>query len=138
MKTFALILGLLLTTVTFSQDLKKADKLFKAEQYAEALVIYKKHLDIDPTDMNAGYKYGACVVMLNKDNDKAIEMLTIAEKSGKSDKEIAFFMGRAYENKEDYAKALEYYERFSVAAEKEQLKKLKVKARIKACKKALK
>lgn len=138
MKTFTLILSLLLATVGFSQDIKKADKLFKAEQYEEAMVIYKKHLDIDPTDMNAGYKYGSCVVMLNKDNDKAIEMLTIAEKSGKTDKEIAFFLGRAYENKKDYSKALEYYERFTLAAEKEQLKKLKVKARIKACKKALK
>ena len=107
MKNFLLIIGLVLTSISFGQDLKKADKLFKAEQYEEAMVIYKKQLDIDPTNMNVGYKYGSCVVMLNKDNDKAIEMLSIAEKSGKSDKEIAFFLGRAYENKKNYSKALE-------------------------------
>jgi tetratricopeptide (TPR) repeat protein len=138
MKTFTLFLGLILVSTGFSQDIKKADKLFKAELYEEAMVIYKKQLDIDPTNMNIGYKFGSCIVMLNKDNNMAIEMLIIAEKSGKTDKEIAFFLGRAYENKKEYAKALEYYERFKLAADKEQLKKLKVKTRIKACKKALK
>ena len=118
MKTIVLVIGLILTSISFSQDIKKADKLFKAEQYEQAMVIYKKQLDIDPTDMNVGYKYGSCVVMLNKDNDNAIQMLSIAEKSGKSDKEIAFFLSRAYENKKEYAKALEYYERFNAVAEK--------------------
>lgn len=140
MKKFILIgITLLISSTMFAQDLKKqmkeADKLFKQEQYEDASQLYKKIISIDPTDANAGYKYGACVIMLNQQNDDALKYLLIAEKSGKSDKEIAYFIGRAYENKEDYSKASAYYERFLAVADKEQIKKLKVKKRIKNCKK---
>lgn len=119
-------------------QMKEADKLFKNEQYDAALNEYKKLLTITPQDVDLNYKYGACVVMLNKDNKQALKMLLYAKEKGKTDKEVAYFIGRAYENDGQFDKAIEYYERFISVADKEQVKTLKVKARIKSCKKLLK
>ena len=142
MKTFLTIflisISFLGSAQDFKKELKEANKLFKTEQYEEAQVKFQKLITIKPTDADIAYKLGACVVMSNKNNDEALKYLKAAEKSGKSDKEIAFFMGKAYENKKDYANALIYYERFTAVAEKAQLKKLKVKKSIKNCKKMLK
>lgn len=128
-----MLIALSASTQDLKKQMKEADKLFKQEQYQEALPLYKKIISIDPTDAQAGYKYGACVIMLNQSNEDALKYLLIAEKSGKSDKEIAYFIGRAYENKKDYKNAQLYYERFIQAANKDQIKKLKVKKSLKHC-----
>lgn len=126
---------------SFSQDkkeVKEADKLFKQEMYEDAMPMYKKFLTIDPTNSEYAYKFGCCLVMLNKNNDKAIEYLLNAKKQGKTDSEVAYFLGRAYENNKDYDNAIQYYEKFAESADKERIKELKIKKRIKACKKAKK
>lgn len=138
-KYILIVVTMMISSVMFAQDfkdqLKEADKLFKLEQYEEASKLYKKIISIDPTDANVGYKYGACVIMLNQSNDDALSYLLIAEKSGKSDKEIAYFIARAYENKKEYKKASAYYERFLEVADKNQIKQLKVKKHLKNCNK---
>lgn len=128
-----MLIALSASTQDLKKQMKEADKLFKQEQYQEALPLYKKIISIDPTDAQAGYKYGACVIMLNQSNEDALKYLLIAEKSGKSDKEIAYFIGKAYENKKDYKNAQLYYERFIQTADKDQIKKLKVKKSLKHC-----
>ncbi|MFT4600460.1 MAG: tetratricopeptide (TPR) repeat protein [Arenicella sp.] len=125
-------------TQDFKKQLKQADKLFKSELYVEALDQYQKLLTIKPQDSDLAYKYGACVVMTNSNNEQALKYLLVAEKKGKSDKEIAFFVGKAYENQKDYKNAITYYERFQTVADRSQLKKLKVSKSIKSCKKMLK
>ncbi|MCB9223216.1 MAG: tetratricopeptide repeat protein [Crocinitomicaceae bacterium] len=120
------------------EDVKEADKFFKQEMYEEAMPLYQKFLNIDPTNAEYAYKFGSCLVMLNKNNDKALEYLLAAKKQGKSDKEIAYFIGRAYENKGEFSKAVEHYEKFVEVADKEQVKALKIKKRIKSCKKSMK
>lgn len=136
------IIGFILVLVSFSvlgqsqKELQKtADKLFKDGQYEEAAPIYKKLINLVPTNVTYGYKYGSCIVMQNKNNKEALNYLLQAEKSGRSDKEVAFFIGKAYENQGDYDRAVDYYERFMEVAEKEELKKLKVKHALKTCKK---
>ena len=141
MKVIGLIIFLGLGWSALSQskeEVKQANKLFKQEAYEDAMPLYQKFLTIDPTNKEYAYKFGCCLVMLNKNNDKALEYLLAAKKQGKSDKEVAYFIGRAYENKGDYEKAVEQYEKFTEAADKEQIKQLKIKKRIKSCKKALK
>jgi tetratricopeptide (TPR) repeat protein len=142
MRSFFVIFLLLIpffgSAQDFKKELKEANKLFKSQEYSAAQKKYKKLLDIKPADVDLAYKYGACVVMTSPDNEQALKYLKHAEKSGKSDKEIAFFMGKAYENNKDYANAIVYYERFMAVADKEQLKNLKVKKCIKSCKKMLK
>jgi tetratricopeptide (TPR) repeat protein len=142
MKTLIFIFLLVCAGGNYAQNvkpqMKEADKLFKNEQYEEALKEYKKLLTITPQDVDLNYKYGACVVMLNKDNKQALKMLLYAKEKGKTDKEVAYFIGRAYENDGQFDKAIEYYERFISVADKEQIKTLKVKASIKSCKKLLK
>lgn len=120
------------------KEVKEADKLFKQEMYEEAMPMYQKFLTVDPTNADYAYKFGSCMVMLNKNNDKALEYLLAAEKQGKSDLEVAYFIGRAYENEQKFDKAITYYERFMEVADKEQVKEMKLKKRVKACKKAIK
>jgi tetratricopeptide (TPR) repeat protein len=139
MRYVAIITFMLIGLGSFAQskkEIKEADKLFKKEMYEEAMPMYQKFINIDPTNSDYAYKYGSCAVMLNKNNEKALEYLLIARKGGKSDAEVGYFIGRAYENKEDYDNAILYYEKFMDAADKEQVKSLKVKKRVKACKKA--
>lgn len=136
-----LIIGLLYCLPSFAQkkkEVKEADRLFKNEQYEEALPLYRKFINMDANNIDYVYKYGGCLVMVTDQVDEALKMLLKAEELGKSDLEITYFIGRAYEKKEAYEQAIEYYERFSAVATKEDLKKLKVKKRIKQCKKAQK
>lgn len=114
---------------------KSADKHFKSGEYVDALPIYRELINLVPSNTTYCYKYGACVVMLNKNNEEALKYLLQAEKSGKSDKEVAFFIGKAYENKGNYEFAIDYYERFLAVADKEEIKKLKVKHALKSCRK---
>lgn len=120
------------------KDVKEADKLFKKEQYAEALPLFKNFINMDPVNVDYVYKYGACVLMETNHTDEALKLLLKAEEMGKKDQEVAYFIGRAYEKKKDFEQAMTYYERFKLAATKEDIKNLKVKKRIKSCKKALK
>ncbi|MEX1002940.1 MAG: hypothetical protein WDZ35_12555 [Crocinitomicaceae bacterium] len=135
--TFLMLLMLTAAGAQSKKEVKEAHKLFKSEQYAEAIALYEKFITIAPTNKNYAYKYGACLVMLNKNNEKALKYLLELENQGESDKKIAYFIGRAYENDGSFEKALNYYERFKDVADKEQIKKLKIKKRIRACKKAL-
>lgn len=135
----ALILLMFVGATVFGQSQKEllrlADNYFKSENYEEALPLYKKLVNMIPTNTTYCYKYGSCVVMLNKNNREALDYLLQAEKNGKTDKEIAFFVGKAYQNEGEYEKATDYYERFMEVADKEQIKKLKVKRALKTCKK---
>lgn len=133
---------LILFSVTgFSQSVKEmsrtANKHFKKAEYANAKPLYEKLVSLDPSNTTYTYKYGACVVMLNNNNDQALKYLLYAEKNGKSDKEVAFFIGKAYENSGKYEEAVKYYERFLLVADNEEVKKLKVKKSLKSCKKML-
>ncbi|MBD3638414.1 MAG: tetratricopeptide repeat-containing protein [Crocinitomicaceae bacterium] len=119
------------------KDVKEADKLFKKGLYEEAMPMYRTFINMDANNMDYVYKYGSCLVMVTDKTDEALKYLLKAEEMGKKDEDVAFFIGRAYEKKGEYEKALKYYERFKLATEKEEWKKLKVKKRMKACKKAI-
>lgn len=139
---FLLLSFLLVTTaVTYGQkkkEVKEANKLFKQGEYTEAMPLFKKFINMDPTNVDYIYKYGGCAVMVTEHTDEALKYLLKAEELGKKDEEIAFFIGVGYEKKEEYQKAIDYFERFSAVASKDEVKNLKVKKRIKSCKKLLK
>jgi tetratricopeptide (TPR) repeat protein len=138
----AIIVLFLFTGLTgFSQkkkEVKEADKMFKNEQYEEVLPLYRKFINMDANNMDYVYKYGGCLVMVTDKVDDALKLLLKAKEMGKNDGEISYFLGRAYEKKERYEEAISNYELFKISATKEDVKKLKVKKRIKACKKAQK
>ena len=141
MRVVLSILFIAFIGISFSQDkkeVKEADKLFKGEEYEKCLPMYRKFINMNSNNVDYVYKYGSCLVMVTDKVDEALKFLLKAEESGKKDEEIAYFIGRAYEKKEDYEKAIDYYEKFNIAATKERSKQLKVKKRIKSCKKALK
>lgn len=138
MVLFVLMLTATMVMAQDKKDVREADKLFKAEEYEKALPMYRKFINMDAGNVDYVYKYGSCMVMVTDQTDEALKLLLKAEELGKKDEEIAYFIGRAYEKKKVYEKAIAYYERFNKAAGKEQLKQLKVKKRIKGCKKALK
>mgnify|MGYP002621133481 CR=1 FL=1 len=135
-----LLIILLLGSASLAQDkkdVKEADKLFKKEEYEKAMPMYRKFINMDANNIEHVWKYGSCMVMVTDDVDEALKYLLKAEKMGKKDEEIAYFIGRAYEKQEKYELAINYYERFIDATTKEETKKLKVKKRIRGCKKAM-
>ncbi|UKN01590.1 hypothetical protein K6119_17850 [Paracrocinitomix mangrovi] len=139
---FLLLIVLTISSFTVvaqnKKDVREADRLFKKEQYAEAMPMYRKFIDIDPSNMDYVYKFGGCMLMVTDKTDEALKLLLKAEKMGKKDEEISYFIGRAYEKKEQFNDAIMYYEKFSDSATKEDLKALKIKKRIKDCQKAQK
>lgn len=141
MKSFLVFIALFSAFAGHAQDkkeVKEADKLFKEQQYKEALPLYKKFINMDANNVDYIYKYGCCVLMVTDKTDEGLQLLLKAEKLGKSDLEVAYFIARAYEKKQEFNKAISYYERFTAVASKEQLKNLKVKSHIKFCKKSAK
>jgi outer membrane protein OmpA-like peptidoglycan-associated protein/tetratricopeptide (TPR) repeat protein len=92
-----------------SSSLKKANALYKKEQYRNALPFYEEVLAAEPENTEALFKSGICY--LNRfSKEKALENIVKAyEKDSTVSKHIRYWMGRAYQSNYEFEKAAESY-----------------------------
>jgi outer membrane protein OmpA-like peptidoglycan-associated protein len=110
---FLMLITLLTSTLAISQDitapLKKANALYKNEQFRNAIPYYEEILKIQPDHAEALFKSGVCY--LNRfSKEKALEnILKAFQKDSSVSKHIRYWMGRAYHLNYKFDEALSSY-----------------------------
>ena len=109
---FALLIlcsGLSVKAQRVSSSLKKANDLYKDDQYRNALPFYEEVLKTQPDNAEALYKSGICY--LNRfSKEKALEnILKAYNKDSSVSKHIRYWMGRAYHLNYKFDEALQSY-----------------------------
>lgn len=119
---------------TSEEDLKKeAEKLFKDESYVDAYSLFSQLLSLYPKDPNYNYKFGVCMLMAGEDKDKPIAYLEFASKDKEVDKEVFFYLAKAYHMNYRFDNAIANYNLFKKNASKSQVEKLQVDRHIQQC-----
>lgn len=121
-------------TFSSEDDLKKeAKKLFENEQYAEAYPLYSQLLSVYPKDPNYNYRFGICMLYTSENKEKPISYLEYAAKQPDVEKDVFFFLGKAYHVNYRFDDAISMYNRFKKEASSYQQKKLQVDRQIAMC-----
>ena len=112
MKTTTL-LGILLFSINgFSQDIRKANSLFAAGNYDEALEEYSDYLKTDSTNVEARYKLAVSYLNSNIDKSLAISHLEYVVKQKNAKANATYLLGRAYHLGYQFTKAISEYNKF--------------------------
>lgn len=111
MKNRILLLLMMLTfaLTASSQNLEQGRKYFYAGNFQAAKPIMLKYLKQSPNDASRNYWYGVCLYETGEP-DKCLPYLKKAE--AKKIVRSYRYLGKYYEYKEQYALAIDYYERF--------------------------
>jgi len=121
-------------TFTSEEDLKKeARKLFDNEQYTEAYPLYSQLLSVYPKDPNYNYRFGICMLYTSENKEKPISYLEYASKQPDVDKDVFYFLGKAYHLNYRFDDAIVAFNRFKKDASSYQIKKFQVDKQIDMC-----
>ena len=138
-KLFLFIVFLVLSCFCFAQvsipsneeeQKKLAEKLFEQEEYAQAFKLYSTLLAHYPKDPKFNYRIGVCILNVGDEKGErknAIRYLEIAkQKFNELDKEVFFYLGKAYHVNYDFDDAIVHYNEYKSIASASSIKKLKV------------
>jgi epidermal growth factor receptor substrate 15 len=119
-------------------DLKKqAAKAFEDEDYSLAFKNYSTLLANYPKDPDYNYRLGVCALYVEQDKKKAIAYLLVAARQPKEvDKEVLFYLGKAYHLNYQFDEAIRQYTQYKETGSSGMQKKLQVDREIQCCKNA--
>src|SRR6185295_14470768 len=112
------------TVFSSEDDLKKqANKLFEEEDFANAYPLFSQLLSLYPKDPQYNYKFGTCLLFSSNDKEKGIPYIEYAAKRQKQDvdKEVFFYLGKAYHLNYRFADAIKSYNAYKGIASSKQL-----------------
>jgi hypothetical protein len=131
---------MLVGQVSFSQSKKDEAKMakqamsyFQAGQYSDAFPLYSQLVALSPMSADYAYHFGICAIYNDADKTNAIKYLKQAEKSGYSDVELFYYLGKAYHLSYQFSEASGYYEKFLDNAKDKQLEKYDALREIQMC-----
>jgi len=111
----------------------KADALFAAGSYAQALPMYSQLVSLEPGDHDLNFRLGTCSLYGGDDKEKAIGYLKFAVQGPATDNLAWYFLGRAYHLDYQFDAAVTAYEHFRGTADKKLLDKYPVDALVQQC-----
>jgi len=136
---FVLLYGVSLRGQETSQNLQKVRQEsiagFENGDFRSALSGFRRLMDLDPGNAMHSYHAGICMVELNEELDRAIELLYGASKRGVPS-DVSFYLGMAYQRNYNFAVGIRYFNRFEVNASRQELKEYNVKHYISSCRSA--
>lgn len=118
------------------EDLKKqANKLFEEEEFAKAYPLFSQLLSLYPKDPQYNYKFGTCLLYSTSNKGKAIPYIEYGAKRQTQgvDKEVFFYLARAYHLNYRFADAVRLYNKYKSMASARQLQKYDVERQIEMC-----
>lgn len=118
---------------TQQNQLTKAILLFDKENYAEAEPIFKLFIDERPDDFMINYFYGACRTNNGHYSNRELSYLEKASKEVHP-LDIEYYLGVQHHAKNNFAKAIEYYTKYSETASTAEQDKVKLTDKILQCK----
>ncbi len=133
----------LLTSLSYSQtvfsseaDLKKeANRLFEEEEFAKAYPLFSQLLSLYPKDPQYNFRFGTCLMFSSNDKEKAIPYIEYGAKRQKQDvdKEVFFYLGKAYHLNYRFSEAIKYYNLYKGIASAKLVSKYDVDRQIEMC-----
>ena len=111
--TFALCTRVASAQTTFAseEELKKqAAKLFYDNDFEEAYPLYTQLTSIYPKDPNYNYRLGVCMLYASDDKEKPIPFLEFASRRPEVEKEVFFYLARAYHLNYRFDDAIKEYQ----------------------------
>ena len=96
------------STPQTDKTISKADSLYKAGNYKEAIKLYKEKLYDDPHNPRTNYMVGACLFYANEINEADCYLSDAQELPG-----AVFMKGDIYAKQYEFGQAAAYYERAS-------------------------
>lgn len=113
---------------------EKANSLFNNESYVEATSLYLRLLSLQPRDYSYNYRYGTCLLYNSDRKQEAFKYLNYASKGENVEKEVFYFLGKAYHLSYQFQKAIQYYENYKKLAGENAVARLDVDRQIEMCK----
>jgi tetratricopeptide (TPR) repeat protein len=100
------------TKEEISQWKKDAGDAFKNKIYGQSLNLYKKLVDVEPSNAEYNYRLGVSYLNTNIDKRKAIEYLEMAAQQKDAPKDIDYDLGIAYHYAGEFEKSTGAFEKF--------------------------
>ncbi|MGL5892196.1 MAG: hypothetical protein ACRC3B_20040, partial [Bacteroidia bacterium] len=112
---------------------KQAAEFFDKGDYPAAFPLYSQLLSNYPKDPNYNYRFGVCMLYGNADKAKSLQYLEFASKSPDTEKDVWFYLGRAYHLNYRFDDAIKAYTKYSELAGEKKAEKLQVTNQIAMC-----
>jgi hypothetical protein len=137
-----LILGSFITSRLTAQtafgseaELKaQAAKLFDDDQFEEAYPLYAQLTSLYNKNPDYNFRLGVCMLYASEDKEKPIPFLELASKYPDVDKEVFFYLAKAYHLNYRFDDAIKQYQAYQKVASGPKAEKLQVARQIEMCK----
>ena len=123
---------LVISQVSEEKSLSKAIRLFDKQNYEEAEELFKGVMDKQPEDFVVNYFYGACRTENNHFTDFDLQCLIKANKEV-SPINIHYYFGIQYHARNNWDRALKYYNKYNSIASLSEDEKQKLLEKIQQC-----
>jgi hypothetical protein len=112
----------------------QAAKLFDDDQFEEAYPLYAQLASLYNKDPNYNFRLGVCMLYASEDKEKPIPFLELAAKYPDVDKEVFFYLAKAYHLNYRFDDAIKQYQAYQKVASGPKAEKLQVARQIEMCK----
>jgi hypothetical protein len=112
----------------------QAAKLFDDDQFEEAYPLYAQLASLYNKDPNYNFRLGVCMLYASEDKEKPIPFLELASKYPDVDKEVFFYLAKAYHLNYRFDDAIKQYQAYQKVASGPKAEKLQVARQIEMCK----
>jgi hypothetical protein len=117
---------------------EEANELFLEGNYREAKELYSQLTTFYPNEANYNYRFGACMLYVDKDKKFPLKFLQYAVSQPDVDPEAFFYLAKGYHYNYRFREALEYYQKFKERGSAKSQKDLEVDQQIRQCENGLK
>ena len=116
-------------------DLKKeANTLFENDEFDKAFPLYSQLTSIYRKDPDYNYRLGVCMIYSFEDKEKPIRFLEYASTKQEVDKEVLYYLAKAYHLNYRFDDAINKYKEYKKVASSAKATKLQVDRQIEMCK----
>lgn len=126
-----------LSAQTFGSEAElkeQAAKLFDDDQFEEAYPLYAQLASIYNKDPNINYRLGVCMLYASEDKEKPIPFLELAARYPDVEKEVFFYLAKAFHLNYRFDDAIKQYQAYQKVASGAKAEKLQVAHQIEMCK----
>ncbi|MDQ3048732.1 MAG: hypothetical protein M3R27_14375, partial [Bacteroidota bacterium] len=122
------------STFASEEELKaQALKLFDEDEFEEAYPLYSQLASLYPKDPNYNYRLGVCMLYASDDKEKPIPFLEFASKKPDVEKEVFFYLAKAYHLNYRFDDAIRQYQEYEKVASASKSEKLQVERQMEMC-----
>jgi hypothetical protein len=112
----------------------QAAKLFDDDQFEEAYPLYAQLTSLYNKNPDYNFRLGVCMLYASEDKEKPIPFLELAAKYSDVDKEVFFYLAKAYHLNYRFDDAIKQYQAYQKVASGPKAEKLQVVRQIEMCK----